>query len=508
MPDTAPTHSPARPNVLFITVDQWRGDLMPGEGGWFSTPNLDALTAEGARFAAHYCQAYPCGPARAGLVTGLYPHKHRSIQNGTPLDARHRTIFQAARAAGYRPALFGYTDTTPDPRSLSEGDPARGEYEGIAPGLDAGCLLTEMARPWIAHLLARGYDIANPAAGRQGVFAQAAFGEPAIFAAEDSETAFLTDRVLGHLATQGAEPFFLHLSYIAPHPPFAAARDWLEQVDPEALPPLMSRRTNETAHPLLAAYRDWLDLSSFAPGLSGPVADAPDSVVRTIRQAYAAMGAEVDHHIGRILDRLKATGQWENTIVILSGDHGEQMFEHGLLGKLGWYDGSARIPLVIRTPGGVAGQRVTHFTQSIDIFPTLVDLLELERDANLDGQSLLPFLRGADPVEWRDAAFWSHDFRNLRDQTAERRFGLPSRLCNLHVVRTERFKYVHFPALPPVLYDLTHDPAEEIDLADDPAARSLRAEGVERLLNLRLRHEDETLSCLQAIDGTLYGSRS
>lgn len=506
LPDNA--DAPSRPDVLFITVDQWRGDQTPGDAGWFVTPNLDALAAEGTRFVAHFCQAYPCGPARASLLTGLYPHKHRSIQNGTPLDARHRTIFQAARATGYRPVLFGYTDTTPDPRRLAEGDPARGEYEGMAPGLDAGCLLTEQARPWIAHLLARGYRLSDPAAGRLRVFEQAAFGAPAIFDAEDSETAFLTDRVLDHLATQGPEPFFLHLSYIAPHPPFAAAGDWLDRTEPEMAPIPKGHRRNAAAHPLLEAYREELDLSSFAPNLRGPVMDAPAETIRSIRHAYAAMAAEVDYHIGRVMDRLRAMDRWRNTIVVFSGDHGEQMFDHGLLGKLGWYDGSARIPLLIRVPGAVPGVRVTRFTQSIDLFPTLVDLLGLEHDVNLDGHSLVPFLHGANPPDWRDAAFWSHDFRNLRDHTTERRFGLPSHLCNLHVVRTEMFKYVHFPALPPVLHDLSRDADECINLAEDPTARALRQEGVERLLQMRLSHENDELACFQAIDGRLYGDRS
>src|SRR5260370_33131680 len=102
-------------NILLITADQWRGDLLGSAGHPFArTPNLDALARSGVRFAQHYCQAYPCGPARASLVTGLYAHKHRSIRNGTPLDARHPTLFGEARRAGDAPLLFGCTYTTSD----------------------------------------------------------------------------------------------------------------------------------------------------------------------------------------------------------------------------------------------------------------------------------------------------------------------------------------------------------------------------------------------------------
>lgn len=210
-------------NILLITTEQWRGDLLSAAGHPFAvTPHLDGLAADGTRFANHYCQAYPCGPARASMVTGLYAHKHRSIQNGVPLDARHATVFTEARQAGYRPRLFGYTDTTLDPRGRPDGDPDRGDYENVCPGLDVDTLLTERATPWLADLLAKGYEI-DPNGGRNAVFAARGPGEPAVFAAEDSETAFLTNRFLSWLSVAGSRPWFAHISYIAPHPPFAAA---------------------------------------------------------------------------------------------------------------------------------------------------------------------------------------------------------------------------------------------------------------------------------------------
>lgn len=495
-----------RPNVVFITVDQWRGDLAPGRKSWLNTPNLDALAAEAVSFAAHYCQAYPCGPARASLLTGLYPHKHRSIQNGSPLDARHRTLFQAARAVGYAPILFGYTDTTLDPRQLTAGDPARANYENVAPGLDIGCLLDEAARPWIAHLIKKGINVPDPSKGRDQVFKLRNLGEPTVFDAEDSETAFLTDRFLAHLSTQGTEPLFAHISYIAPHPPFAAASHWLEQIDMQSveLPQIPYRAKAE--HPLMQAYRNTLSVGSFVPNASGAPHQASPEVIRAIRRAYAALALEVDFHVGRIIDALKAGNSWEKTIFILSGDHGEQLFDHGLLGKLGWFDASAHIPLIIRAPGMPGGKTIGAFTEAVDVFPTLIDLLGLEHDINLDGRSLLPHLMGQSTA-WRDAVYWSHDFRNLRDLTFERQLSLPSALCNLHVVRTSEFKYVHFPGLPPVFYNLTEDPHESTDRTADPAMRTFRTEGLERLLNHRLSHENEELSCLQAVGDRLYGER-
>ncbi|WP_061978769.1 sulfatase-like hydrolase/transferase [Aureimonas sp. AU20] len=487
-------------DILFITADQWRADHLPGRAP-VALPNLEALLQGSVLFRRHYTQAYPCGPARAGLHTGLYPHKHRSILNGTPLDARHPTVFSLMRRAGVRPRLFGYTDTTADPRLLPPGDPAIGDYEGVAPGLEVDTLLTERATPWLAHLKRRGAAVPHPERGRDAIFAARPFGAPALFDAEDSETAFLTDRFLDWFSVAGPEPFFAHLSFIAPHPPFAVAEPFHSLVDPAdvALPIGWGAFAREGAqHPLIAFHQARTNMSNFAPGLAGPAVAADEASVRRIRATYAGMAAEVDHHLGRIVAALKAAGRWERTLLVLSGDHGEQLFDHGLLGKLGYFDQSAHIPLILRDPRPEAdaarGSVVDAVTQSIDLLPTLLDFAGLRPPANVDGESLRPFCRGERPAGWRDAAHWSFDFRDLVRGRPEAPQGLTDRLASLHVVRTERLKYVHFPGLPPAIYDLASDPEERRNLAGDAAGERLRVEGLERLLNLRLRHEDNTLT--------------
>ncbi|KQV15302.1 hypothetical protein ASC97_31370 [Rhizobium sp. Root1203] len=501
-----------RLNILLITADQWRGDCLPGavEGLKPLTPALDAFATDSTRFARHYCQAYPCGPARAGLVTGLYPHKHRSIRNGTPLDVRHRTLFQEARRAGYRPWLFGYTDTTADPRHLDVRDPARGDYEGVAAGLDVGLLLTESARPWLAHLKRKGYAVPDPDGGRAGIFRQCRFGEPAVFSAEDSEAAFLTDRFLDHLSVTGDAPFFAHLSYIAPHPPFAAAEPYFSAADPGAQELPIPSRDAAKQHTLLRHILANQDLSGFVPGLSGPVASAPEPVIRQVRAIYAALCAEVDFQFGRIVAALQKSGLYDRTLIILSGDHGEQLFDHGLLGKLAYFDQSAHIPLMIRDPRPATkagrGRLVRAFTQSIDILPTVLQATGLSIPPNADGESLLPWLSGESPSGWRDAAHWSTDFADLKTCSTQKAFGLLPDRCSLHVVRTERFKYVRFAGMEPVLFDLRDDPFELVNRAGDPGLAALEREGTDRLLDLRIRHEDRTLSGVQAVDGGLYGT--
>ena len=120
---------------MFITVDQWRGDCLSCMGHpVVQTPSIDALAARGVLFANHWANAAPCGPSRACLYTGMYMQNHRSVMNGTPLDARFTNIALEAKRAGYDPVLFGYTDTSVDPRTVPAGDPRALTYEGVLPG--------------------------------------------------------------------------------------------------------------------------------------------------------------------------------------------------------------------------------------------------------------------------------------------------------------------------------------------------------------------------------------
>ena len=151
-------------NVLIVTADQWRGDCLSTLGHpVVKTPSLDALAAEGVLFRNHFAQCAPCGPSRASLLTGMYMMNHRSVRNGTPLDARFTNLALEARRAGYTPGLIGYTDTSPDPRQYHPKDPALTGYAGVLPGFtqlvpgsEAG---SAGAEPWLRHLAAKGYEV-------------------------------------------------------------------------------------------------------------------------------------------------------------------------------------------------------------------------------------------------------------------------------------------------------------------------------------------------------------
>ena len=130
----------------------------------------------------------------------------------------------------------------------------------------------------------------------------------------------------------------------------------------------------------------------------------------------------------------------------------------------------------------------------VDLMPTILDWLELEPPRSCDGRSLLPFLEGEQPANWRTEAHFEHDFRDIPLQGPETAFGLHSDDCNYAVIRGERYKYVHFAALPALLFDMVDDPGETRNLADDPAHRGIVADCAQKMLSWRLRHADRTLT--------------
>ena len=193
--------------VLFISADQWRAECLSALGHpTVKTPHLDRLAAEGVLFRRHYAQCSPCGPARTSLLTGLYMMNHRSVKNGTPLDARHTNIALEVRKAGFDPTLFGYTDSCPDPRRLPPGDPALTTYEGVLPGMSVGLQLPDHMAAWVADLKAKGYpfegrhDVYRPVADYPGAKGRGHSFSPPMFTAADSETTFMADSILKWLS--------------------------------------------------------------------------------------------------------------------------------------------------------------------------------------------------------------------------------------------------------------------------------------------------------------------
>jgi arylsulfatase A-like enzyme len=490
---------PAPLNVLFITADQWRGDCLSALGhAVVKTPNLDALAGQGVLFARHFANTAPCGPSRTTLHTGLYLQNHRSGTNGTPLDARHTNWALESAKLGYDPVLFGYTDTSRDPRGEPDDSPWLRTYEGPLPGVRAVCHLDAQPTPWTDWLAAKGYE--TPAN------AQAAYGwrapgpeyedgapepRPLAFPAEVDDVAFLTGQLIDYLkAAKG--PFLAHLSLLRPHPPFVAPRPYNAIYDPAALPPFERAASAEEE----GRQHPWLAWRLTRPGVR---ATDNETRLRRLKAVYYGLMSRVDVEIGRLMAFLDESGLAENTLVIFTSDHGEEIGGHWLMGKGGYFDGSYHVPLIVRDPrpGAARGARVTRFTEHVDILPTMMEAIGAAIPLQCDGRALSPFLAGeAAPATWREEAHWEYDFRDAGDDDAERAFGLTMHQCALNVVRGERYKYVHFTRLPPLFFDLAADPGETRNLASDPAHAPRVLAYAQKLISWRMTHDEQTLTHL------------
>jgi arylsulfatase A-like enzyme len=486
-------------NVLFITADQWRGDCLSAVGHpMVKTPNLDALAAQGALFTRHYANAAPCGPSRASLHTGLYLQNHRSGTNGTPLDARHTNWALEAGKLGYDPVLFGYTDTSRDPRGEPDDSPWLRTYEGPLPGVRPVCHLDGDPTPWTDWLQSKGYATPKKAQDAYGWRAKGPDWEdgapeprPLAFPAEVDDVAFLIGQLIDYLKGVGEAPFVAHLSLLRPHPPFVAPRPYNALYDPAAVPGFrraVSAEAEGEQHPWLA----------WRLGRQGCRAPANEARLRRLKAVYYGLMTRVDDEIGRLMAFLDESGLAGRTLVIFTSDHGEEMGDHWLIGKGGYFDGSFHIPLIVRDPrpGAARGLRVDRFTENVDILPTMMDAIGADVPLQCDGRSLAPFLAGQTPAAWREEAHWEYDFRDVGDHDAERSLGLTLHQCALNVVRGERYKYVHFTGLPPLFFDLTADPGETRNLAADPAHAPLVLAHAQKLLSWRMLHDEQTLTHL------------
>jgi arylsulfatase A-like enzyme len=488
--------APGDLNVLFVTADQWRGDCLgAADHPVVRTPNLDRLAAGGVSFRRHFAQAAPCGPSRASLYTGMYLMNHRSVLNGTPLDARHTNVALVARELGYEPALFGYTDSSVDPRTVGPDDPRLRSYEGVLPGFDPVCDLPEgnPAR-WLDWLRAAGVELPDD---WRAYVDQPADGTRwrTQYDAKHTQTAFLTDGLLDFVDDRSAAgtTWFAHLSYLRPHPPFLAPAPYDTMFDPASVPDPVraSTRAEEGAqHPLLGSMIDH-------PFVKSP--DDPQEQ-RELRATYYGMMAEVDDQLGRIFDMLDETGLADRTLVVFTSDHGETLGDHWILHKLGWFDQSYHVPLIVRDPRArfesSRGRVVDAFTEHVDVLPTIAELLDTEVPLQCDGRPLTPWLAGTTP-DWRREVHSEFDFRDPDGGMFEQAFGLTLEECALAVLRDDHGKYVHFsghPVMPPIFFDLDVDPGQLVNRAADPAYAATVLDYAQRMLAWRMQHTERTLS--------------
>lgn len=485
--------------LLLITADQLRADCLSAAGHpLVRTPHIDQLAADGAMFTQHYGQCPPCGPSRTSLLTGMYQMNHRSVQNGVPLDGAFTNLAETVRTRGYVPWLIGYTDTTMDPRRFHPKDPRIGRYEELLPGIMQYAPGSEEGTgdtDWRSHLRDAGYACwQSPYVPKSGFELESAERgpsyAPAQYKAEHSDTAYTADRALRFLRHNQGTDWFLHVSFLRPHPPFIAPDPWHAMYDLEDVPDfqaLPSLEDEKNMHPLMIHRLARQQTNPKLPQDDGH----PNTKLawRQARATYYGLVSELDHHVGRIIQALKDQGEYEHTLIIFTSDHGEMLGDHWCWGKETPFDQSVHVPLVIRAPGAQSaarGKEHNLFTEHVDLMPTILDYAGASIPLQCDGRSLRVLIEGETPHKWRDDVRWEYDFRAVGDTALEKAFDLSIDELGLAALRTKTHKYVHFSGFLPLFFDLRQDPHELHNLANDPVALPDMMVTAQRMLNWRM----------------------
>jgi len=481
-----------KPNVLFITSDQQRGDCYGFEGRKVRTPHLDEMARAGTRFAACITPNLVCQPSRASILTGLLPCTHGVSDNGIDLDpAVGEAGFAGAFArAGYHTGYLGKAHfatshtfaATGTPECRNSDQPR--DWNGPYMGFEHVELVVEGHNHWPPMTPPRGqhYERWFHAGGR-GAELQRLYEtqlEPRSTAVQTFHSAlpvafhnstWIGDRAIRYLDAHRDEPFCAWVSFPDPHHPFDAPVPWsrLHHPDEVDLPPHRS---------LDLERRPWWHRQSLegkpeiVPHLAKIRTEYSRIPVQTDRQLrelvanYYGMIALIDHNVGRVLLHLETLGLDRDTLVVYSTDHGDWLGDHGLIlkGPMA-YDGLLRVGLLVRGPGVPAGKVVADPVSTIDLPATFADYAGVSFPAAKHSTSLRPLIE-SDRVR-RDFAYSEWDLRASRSGVD----------LDLRTVRTKTHKLtVDLRSGAGELYDLANDPHEMDNRFGDPGAAKAQRE--------------------------------
>ncbi len=448
-----------RLNVLFIAVDDLRPEL-GCYGAPVQSPNIDGLAATGALFERAYCQVALCHPSRESLLSGRRPETTRVYAFDTSTrDVLPDVVMlpQHFKQHGYDARGFGKVFHKNDPRSWSV--PAwksdRPQYHTEFGRRVLRWIRDDYRRLTFTWELGDGHTKSKRMGGLPW--------EAPKVADSALREGHMTDEVLGVLDQVRTRPFFLAVGYHKPHLPFVAPRRYFERYDPERIPLAPNPFPPEDA-PAFAVY-NFNDMRHYygIPKI-GPVLD---DQARDLKLAYYACVSYVDAQIGRLLDALKRLGLAERTVVVLWGDHGWQLGEHGIWDKHTNFETSTRAPLIVRVPGQEPG-RCAGLVEFVDVYPSLCDLCGLPQPQGLEGKSFGPLIR--DPDEpWKEAAF--SQYRRV----------IPGHGLGMgYSMRTDRWRYTEWHGeggelVARELYDHAADPEENVNVASRPKHADLVA---------------------------------
>ena len=473
-----------RPNILIFMTDHQRGDTVLPEHPAVM-PNVAALARDGLIFTNAFCPSPHCCPARATFHTGLYPSRHGVWNNVCNDQALNRGPNPGVRLwsedlaeAGYRLIWSGKWHV-----SVLESPADRG-WEELFVSAKGG---DTHGPAWEQYRRVAG----EPAPTRrgEGEILRPGYGTYRLYGSTGEQGNAHDDRAVGEAiralpaAADGGRPWAMFVGAIAPHDPYMVPQKYLDLYDPADVP-------------LPASYED--DLSD-KPRVYRRMREMrwgqlSDREVREGIRHFWAYCSYLDDLFGRLLAALEATGQADETLVLYCSDHGDYCGDHGLFCKgIPAFRGAYHVPAVVRWPAGLAkpGRRVDRFVSLADFAGTFVELAGGTPDAGLTGRSLVPFLTGRDPDDWRDEIHTQCNGVEL--------------YYTQRSVMTAEHKYVFNGFDADELYDLRSDPHEMRNLADSPAYESVKRDLCRRMWRFARRERDAAINNYITVSLAPYG---
>lgn len=420
-------------NIIFVLADDHRYDFLgflPEAPQFLETPHLDRLAREGAHLRNAFVSTSLCSPSRASILTGLYMHHHRVVDNQRPEPADIRFFPEFLRAAGYQTAFVGKWhmghDSDEPRKGFDHWAGFRGQGEYTDPTLNIN--------------------------GRRQTF-------------PGYSTDVLTDQALAWLRQPRTQPFFLYLSFKAPHFPFEPAPRHRGRYDRAPIPypeTMANTEQNYQSQPHWVRQRRY-GIHGVDHMETGRFDNDPVPSFEDLYRRYAEAVHSIDENLGRLLQHLDDSGLRDTTLVVYMGDNGFALGEHGFYDKRDAFEVSIRVPLLVRAPGLVApGTVVTAMVQNIDIAPTLLEAAGAAVPADaprMDGRSCWPLLRGRQ-VPWRDHLLYEYYWE----------WNFPATPTTF-AIRTDRRKFIYYHGIwdRNGFYDLETDPRERHNLIAVPA---------------------------------------
>jgi arylsulfatase A-like enzyme len=500
-------------NILFIMFDQLRWDYLSCYGHeHLHTPNIDRLAGMGVRFTRCYIQSPICGSSRMSTYTGRYVHSHGASWNGIPLKVGELAMGDHLRKAGMECWLVGKTHMRADEEGMArlglEPDSLIGARvaecgfdvferdDGMLPEGPDGSYDPDGAKEYNKWLKAKGYesdnpwhDFANSGLDAEGNVLSGWFlrnsTEPANIAEEDSETPYLTGRGIEFIETHDG-PWCCHLSYIKPHWPYIVPEPYASMYGPEHVKPVVrSDRERQNPHPVFKAFMDTKVGETFSRQ------DVREAVI----PAYMGLIKQADDQMGRLFQWLEDTGRMQDTMIVLTSDHGDFLGDHWMGEKTFFQDTSTRVPLIVYDPSPEAdatrGTTCDALVECIDFAPTFVEVAGDKPAYHiLEGESLLPILRGERTETKRDFVICEYDYSA---SPVAHLMGAGVRDAVMFMVADKQWKLMHFEGgHRPMLFDLENDPDELTDLGDSEEHAEVIARMYDKLFTWARRQSQRT----------------